>query len=171
MERIRFAARLSRSVLMTGMVPPTLASNPMSTPPRSAALKISSPWVASSALLAVTTCLPCRIASRIKLLAGSQPPISSMTIEISGSFRMAFASRVSSFRSTATGRGVFRSRSAIREMTIFAPMRFSMRPPLSMSSFTVPEPILPNPISPALMIFIGHAPVSMGLRHGPQAGG
>ena len=32
MERIRLAARLSRRVLMTGMVPPTLASKPMLTP-------------------------------------------------------------------------------------------------------------------------------------------
>ena len=44
---------------------------------RDAAAKISLPCCASSALLAVTTCLPCAIASSTSVRAGSMPPISS----------------------------------------------------------------------------------------------
>ncbi len=54
---------------MIGMPPPTEASKATITPFFCAALKISLPWVASSALLAVTTCLPLRIASRTSSLA------------------------------------------------------------------------------------------------------
>jgi hypothetical protein len=58
----RFAVRPSRSALMIGMPPATAASNATITPFSWAALKISLPCTASSALLAVTTCLPFAIA-------------------------------------------------------------------------------------------------------------
>ena len=60
---IRFAVSPSRSALMIGMPPATAASNATMTPFSRAAAKISVPCTASSALLAVTTCLPAAIAS------------------------------------------------------------------------------------------------------------
>ncbi|MNN63226.1 hypothetical protein D3C81_1785890 [compost metagenome] len=61
---MRFAVRPSRSALMMGMPPATAASNATITPLRRAASKISLPCTASSALLAVTTCLPFSMAFR-----------------------------------------------------------------------------------------------------------
>ena len=66
---MRLAVRPSRTALMIGMPPATAASNATITPLRRAAAKISLPCVASSALLAVTTCLPWSIAARIRSLA------------------------------------------------------------------------------------------------------
>ena len=57
---MRLAVRPSRSALMIGMPPATAASNATITPFACAAAKISLPCCASSALLAVTTCLPLR---------------------------------------------------------------------------------------------------------------
>src|SRR6267143_470978 len=71
---MRFAASPSRSALMIGMPPPTAPSKATITPFFCAAAKISVPWVASSALLAVTTCLPLRIASSTSSLAMVVPP-------------------------------------------------------------------------------------------------
>ena len=66
---MRLAARPSRSALMIGMPPATEASKATITPFFCAASKISLPCVASSALFAVTTCLPLRIASSTSSLA------------------------------------------------------------------------------------------------------
>ena len=66
---MRLAARPSRSALMIGMPPATAASNATITPFFCAAAKIRLPCVASSALLAVTTCLPLAIASSTRSLA------------------------------------------------------------------------------------------------------
>jgi len=55
----------------TGMPPPTEASNMTETPLAAAAAKISAPCLASSALLAVTTCLPLAMACITKVRAGS----------------------------------------------------------------------------------------------------
>ncbi len=60
---MRFALRPSRSALMIGIPPATAASNATITPLRCAASKISLPCTASSALFAVTTCLPLSIAA------------------------------------------------------------------------------------------------------------
>ncbi len=60
---MRLAVRPSRSALMIGMPPATAASKATTTPFSRAAAKISVPCTASSALLAVTTCLPAAIAS------------------------------------------------------------------------------------------------------------
>src|ERR1700687_1086714 len=59
---MRFAVSPSRSALMIGMPPATAASNATITPFACAASKISLPCTASSALFAVTTCLPFAIA-------------------------------------------------------------------------------------------------------------
>ena len=66
---MRLALNPSRSALMMGTPPATAASNATITPRFCAALKISLPWVASSALLAVTTCLPCPMASSTSCFA------------------------------------------------------------------------------------------------------
>ena len=66
---MRLADRPSRSALMIGTPPATAASNATITPFFCAAAKISLPCVASSALFAVTTCLPWRIASSTSSLA------------------------------------------------------------------------------------------------------
>ena len=81
---MRLADRPSRSALMIGTPPATAASNATITPFFCAAAKIWLPCVASSALFAVTTCLPWRIASSTRSLAMVVPPISSTTISISG---------------------------------------------------------------------------------------
>ena len=74
---IRLAVRPSRSALMIGMPPATAASKATMTLCSLAAAKISLPWTASSALLAVTTCLPWAIASSTRSRAMPVPPISS----------------------------------------------------------------------------------------------
>ncbi len=66
---MRLAVSPSRSALMIGMPPATAASNPIITPLACAAAKISLPCTASSALLAVTTCLPLAMASSTRVLA------------------------------------------------------------------------------------------------------
>lgn len=75
---------------MMGMPPPTLASNAISLPASSAAPMTSSPYVAMSALLAVTTFLPALRAPTTMSRATVVPPISSTTMSMSGSFRMSW---------------------------------------------------------------------------------
>src|SRR4029450_10191959 len=74
---IRLATRPSRIERRIGIPPATLASNATSTPRRAAAPKISAPCSASSALFAVTTCLPAsierRISRRAEALCAVQP--------------------------------------------------------------------------------------------------
>src|SRR5882757_8738661 len=89
---MRFAVRPSRRALMMGMPPATAPSNATITPFFCAAEKISLPWVASSALFAVTTCLPLSIAASTRTFATVVPPISSITISTSGSRTTAKAS-------------------------------------------------------------------------------
>jgi hypothetical protein len=66
---MRLAVSPSRSDLMMGMPPPTAASKATITSFFCAAAKISLPCCASSALFAVTTCLPLAIAFRIRSFA------------------------------------------------------------------------------------------------------
>ena len=81
---IRFAVSPSRSALMIGMPPATAASKATMTPFSRAAAKISLPCTASSALFAVTTCLPAAIASMTNVRAMPYPPINSTTMSIAG---------------------------------------------------------------------------------------
>ena len=74
-RRMRSPASDSRSGRMSGMPPATDASNSRSTPAFSAASNSSSPKLASSSLFAVTTGLAAFSAARIRLRAGSTPPI------------------------------------------------------------------------------------------------
>ena len=73
------------------MPPATDASKPISTPCFSASASISFPSVAISALFAVTTCLLFLMALSMSSFAGCMPPISSITILISGSLSMSSA--------------------------------------------------------------------------------
>ena len=93
-RRMRSPASDSRSGRMSGMPPPTDASNRMSTPAPSAVSNSSRPWVAMSSLLAVTTGLPPISASTISVRAGSMPPMTSTTMSTSGSPTTAAASSV-----------------------------------------------------------------------------
>ena len=84
-ELMRLPTRLRLSGSTMGMPPPTAASNETLPSPLSARLKISSPYSASRALLAVTTFLPAFRASRTTSPAKPVPPTSSTTMSISGS--------------------------------------------------------------------------------------
>ena len=84
-RRMRSPASDSRSGRISGMPPATDASNSRSTPAVSAASNSSSPKLASSSLFAVTTGLPAFSAARIRLRAGSTPPIISTMTSTSGS--------------------------------------------------------------------------------------
>ena len=92
---MRLAVSPSRSALMIGMPPATAASNATITPLARAASKISVPCTASSALLAVTTCLPLAIARSTSSRATPVPPIISATMSIDGSSTTALKSSVS----------------------------------------------------------------------------
>src|SRR6478735_114437 len=73
------AASVSWSTRMTGTTPATAPSKRSWTWCSRAVVHSSSPWEASSSLLALTTCLPARMAFRTYSRAGSMPPISSTT--------------------------------------------------------------------------------------------
>src|SRR4051812_15488779 len=72
-------ASVSCSTRMTGTTPATAPSKRSWTPCSRAVDHSSSPWEASSSLLAETTCLPARMAVSTYSRAGSSPPISSTT--------------------------------------------------------------------------------------------
>ena len=80
---ISFAARHCFNGRMIGIPPATAASNRKSTPCSSAASRSSFPCSAIRSLLADTTFFPAFKASRIMVLAGSIPPITSITSRIS----------------------------------------------------------------------------------------
>ena len=84
MERMRLATRPSRSARMIGMPPATLASKRRWRWCLSAVWKSSAPRSASSALLAVMTCLPLCSASLMSSNASVVPPMSSTMTSRSG---------------------------------------------------------------------------------------
>jgi len=145
---IRFAFNPSRSDRRIGMPPPTLASNATSTPRFAAAPKISLPYSESSALFAVTTCLPASIDSRISLRANSYPPTSSTTMSTESSAISAAESSSKRTSETSTPRSLVVSRSAIRTRRSGKPSRCSMTSALRSSTFTTPVPMVPKPTSP-----------------------
>src|SRR5467141_5217021 len=151
---MRFAASPSRSSLMIGMPPPTEPSKATITPFFCAAAKISVPWVASSALLAVTTCLPLRIASSTSSFAMLVPPISSTMMSISASRTTRKASdRTFAFLPTLF-RALPTALSATCEMRIARPARRWISSALRLSTSQVPPPTVPMPSSPTLIGFI-----------------
>ncbi len=104
---MRLAVRPSRSALMMGMLTATAPSYATVTPCWRAAAKISLPCVASSALLAVTTCLPARMAASTHSRAGLVPPATSTTTSTSGcvatQHRVVGQRRVSAHHAHRTG--------------------------------------------------------------------
>ena len=81
-------ARLCFKARTMGTAPATAASNSRSQPCSTARSSSSPPCSASRSLLAVTTFFPAFSASVTYVRAGSMPPISSMTMPISGSFKI-----------------------------------------------------------------------------------
>src|SRR5689334_8358434 len=149
---IRFASRSRRNGAISGMPPPTLASNMMSSPRACASASNSGPDFAISSLLAVTTCLPAWMARRMNVPAGSSPPMTSTTMSTNGSSRTSLALVVSKFGGKSTVRGLERSRTAARRTTSDAPTwraKYSRRSSRARATPppTTPRPIRPTPIS------------------------
>ena len=145
---MRLAVRPSRSALMMGMLTATAPSYATVTPCCRAAAKISLPCVASSALLAVTTCLPARMAASTHSRAGLVPPATSTTTSTSGCVATSIGSLVSA-ASLPTTRI---ARARLRAHTITSLMPRPARPAISAwlraSTRNVPEPTVPMPIMP-----------------------
>src|SRR5688572_12820290 len=154
-----FAVKPSRSALMIGIPPATDASNPTITPLACAAAKMSVPWLASSALFAVTMCLPLAIASSTSDRAGSMPPMSSHTMSTSGC-RITTPGSLVRF-TPATPRVPSRARSSVRVaiqvIAIGRPARRWISSWLRRRTSHVPLPTVPNPRRPTLIGFMGEA--------------
>ncbi len=150
---MRFALKPSRRALMMGMPPATAPSNATITPFFCAAAKISLPWVASSALLAVTTCLPFSIAARTRSFATVVPPISSITMSISGSRTTAKASEVTRAFPAVRLFAFSTSLSATTLISMARPARREISSRLRASTAQVPPPTVPMPSNPTLMGF------------------
>src|SRR3569623_215952 len=150
---MRLPARSSGIVLMTGMPPATAASKATITPCCCASAKITYPYFAISALLAVTTCLPLAMARRTRSSAVVVPPINSTTTSTSGSSTTANGSSVSVMPAVSQLRVRLRSRAAARVMTMPRPARRSISWALRFSTFTVPPPTVPRPTSPTFTGF------------------
>src|SRR4051812_24819210 len=150
---MRFAARPSRSALMIGMPPATEPSNATITPFFCAAAKISLPCVARSALFAVTTCLPRRMASSTRSLATVVPPISSTTISTSLPRTSANASSMTRAFLPTSFLALSIALSATTVMRIARPARRWISSALRFSTSQVPPPTVPMPNSPTLIGF------------------
>src|SRR5690606_13010268 len=148
---IRLAVSPSRMALMMGMPPATAASKATITPCAEAAAKISLPCLASNALFAVTTCLPCAMASSTSSRASVSPPISSTTISTSGSRTSACASLSTATPSPTRARALATSRTATRLTSMRLPARRAISSALRDSTVQVPPPTTPRPSKPILM--------------------
>ena len=155
-REMRSPASDSRSGRMIGMPPATAASKSRSTPLRSAASNSSAPCLASSSLLPVITGLPAFSAVRMRSRAGSTPPISSTTRSISGSSTIDLASSVSRSGGRLIGRGLVRSRTAMRATSRWSPVRAAMVACWAPISSTRGAPTLPHPSTPTLTWFTVH---------------
>src|SRR6266571_5268075 len=145
----RLAVSPSLTARINGMPPATAASKASATPRRLASSHSSWPWWASSALFAVTTCLPAASALRMKVRAGSRPPISSTTTGIEGSPSTRLASAVigSALRSSPS-RGRVRSVSATAASVRRQPARSSRFSRRFWRILTMPAPTVPSPSRP-----------------------
>ena len=106
------AASAKPNACTIGIPPPTLPSKATARRDARAWAKILGPCSARSALFAVTTCLPASSAARTYSIAGSIPPMVSITTSTSGSSITCRASPVSLTPSSETPRGFRRSRTA-----------------------------------------------------------
>src|SRR5690625_1004107 len=128
---------------ITGMAPATAASKYRSTWARSAARARSPVELASSALLAVTTDLPCSIAVMIAARAGSTGPINSTTMSTSSRDTSPSMSSVSS--PIGTPRLALTRRTPTPRRTSGAPMRAARSAALFSMMRTTSLPTLPYP--------------------------
>ena len=149
---MRLPPRLCLSAWITGIPPQAAASSITYTPFCLAAEKISLPCLAITALFAVTMCLPWSIAFKIKLLAGSIPPITSTTISISGSLTIDSKSSVTILGSISTSRCLASDRTPTREISILGSRGW--RPAGSWRILATPVPTVPNPRSPTLYVTV-----------------
>src|SRR5579862_3607270 len=147
-RRIRSPASDSRRSRMSGIPPPTAASNNRSTPAVAAASNSSCPTLATSSLLAVTTGLPALRAARIRVRAGSIPPMTSTMTSTDGSATTAAASWVSRLRSTAAGRSRVVERTATGPTSRRKPVRPAMTSASRVRIVTSALPTLPHPRIP-----------------------
>src|SRR3954470_24089033 len=145
---MRSPASDSRRARISGMPPPTAASNSRSTPAAAAVWKTSAPTLARSSLLAVTTGLPAASAPRISSRAGSIPPMTSTTTSTSGWLTTPAVSRVSTPSGSSTSRSRARLRTATATMSRRSPVRASMASACSATSRTRAAPTLPHPSTP-----------------------
>ncbi|CAB4587420.1 unannotated protein [freshwater metagenome] len=140
--------RLSRSARMTGIPPATAASKSKSTPAASAAPNSSTPTLANSSLLAVTTGLPSDSAVEMSSRAGSMPPMTSTTRSTSGSLTTAWASRVRSPSASEISRSRERLRTATLTTSRRMPVRASMPFDCCAMSPMRAAPTFPQPSTP-----------------------
>jgi hypothetical protein len=145
---MRSPASDSRSGRISGIPPATAASKRRSTPAVAAASNSSAPQLASSSLLAVTTGLPAFNAERIRVRAGSTPPITSTTMSTSGLDATEAASVVNLPVSIGTSRSRDWLRTAIDATDRFRPVRAAMRSASSTRRWHSAPPTLPQPSSP-----------------------
>ena len=145
-ERGADAPIRSRSVEITGALPPTAA-------PKSSAVRFSaasawseSPWLAISSLLAVINFRPRRNALTAIDRAGSSPPTASTTTSASWS-RNAWRSSVNRRASSGSLRSRVVSRTRTVVMTKRTPNRDARDAADSWSSRTSPPPTTPQPAS------------------------
>ena len=145
---MRLAVRPSRSAFTMGMLTATAPSYATATPCWRAAAKISLPCSASSALLAVTTCLPARMAASTQSRAGPVPPAASTSTSTSGWVATCMGSLVSATSLPTT----LMARARLRAQTTTSLMPRPARPAISAwlraSTRKVPAPTVPMPIMP-----------------------
>ena len=151
---MRLAVSPSRSALIIGTPPATAASNATVTRFSSAAAKISVPCLASSALFAVTTCLPLAIAFSTSALVKVSPPINSQTMSISGCITSSSALVSISMPSSEKLRALVRSRAVACEIRISRPARRAISSLFLRKTSIVPAPTVPSPSNPTLIGFI-----------------
>ena len=154
---MRFAVSPSRSALMIGTPPATAASKATITFLRCAAAKISLPCFASSALFAVTTCLPFSMAFSTRSLVVVSPPINSQTMSISGWLTISIASATILIPSSETARGFVMSLAVAWVMRMSRPARREISSAFRRNTSMVPAPTVPRPNRPTLIGFISVA--------------
>ena len=137
---------------MIGIPPATAASKRRSTPFSFAAANSSPPCTAIRSLFAVTTFFPDCSARRIMVLAGSMPPMTSITMAMEGSFTIFSKSSVSRAGSTPSlFLWILWTRTA--PISRDAPVLSASSSFLLTRSLYTPPPTVPNPRSAALIVF------------------
>ena len=156
MEMILSPARPSLTVRTTGMAPATAASKSRSTPLAWASSSSWPPWVASRALLPVTTLAPEFRAVVISSRAGLMPPISSMTR--SHEPARAMESVVNRLASGCQSRLASSERTPIPTSSSFSPTAFSRRSLSWVRMRATWAPTVPRPSKPIRTLILTSSP-------------